>query len=146
MYIAPGLMDRRLTFYRRDEHGGDGFVRPVYTKTGTYWGRIDATSARQNIAFQPMASIDTRTQWTATIADGIEVDPNGLVREEDSEVLYYVRGVITLRQLSGQRIDLESVDTTQYATFIMYEASEVLDGVHLVTTSAFSTGFDEGFE
>lgn len=145
MYVAPGLMDRRLTFYRRDEHGGDGFSRPVYTRTGTYWGRIDATAQRQNVGFQPTAAIDVRTTWSATVADYVTVDPNGIVREEDSDTLYFVRGVVTLRQLMGQQIDLESIDPTQYATFIMYEGSETTDGVHLVETSAFTTGFDEGF-
>lgn len=147
MYVAPGLMDRRLTFYRREEHGGDGFVRPVYVKTGTYWGRIDASAQRINVAFAPMAHVDARTNWSATIAEHIDVDPNGIVRESGTDVLYFVRGVITLRQLSGQRVDLESIDPTQYNTFTMYEGAEVDDGYHIVDSgSAFTTGFDEGFE
>lgn len=147
MYIAPGLLDRRLTFYRRDEEGGDGFVRPVYVETGTYWGRIDATAQRQNVAFAPQSHIDVRTTWTATIADYVAVDPNGIVRESGSDTLYYVRGVITMRQVYGQRIDLESIDPSEYATFTLYDAAEVVDGVHLINAaSAFTTGFNEGYD
>ena len=146
MYLAPGLLDRRLTFYVREDHGGDGFIRPVYVKSGTYWGRIDASSNQTNIGFQPMSAIDSRSRWSAMIAKGIEVDPNGLVREEKSDTLFFIRGVITLRQLDGQRLELESVDPTAYATFIFYEGAETTDGVHLVdSASAFTTGFDEGF-
>lgn len=147
MYIAPGLLDRRLTFYRRAEEGGDGFARAVYVETGTYWGRIDATAQRQNIAFQPQAHIDVRTTWAATIAADIVVDTNGLVRESGSDTLYYVRGVITMRQMSGQRIDLESIDPNEYATFTLYDAAEVMDGEHLINAaSAFSGGFNEGYD
>lgn len=147
MYIAPGLLDKRLTFYRRDQDGGDGFARSVYVKTGTYWGRIDASSSRQNVASSPMAHMDIRTTLSATIADYVDVDPYGLVKQEGDDTLYYVRGVVTMRQLQGQRVDLESVDPTASATFTLYDPAEVMDGEHLLLgATAFSTAFDEAFD
>ncbi len=146
MYIAPGLLDRRLTFYRRQENGGDGFARPIYVKTGTFWGRIDATSQRQNVAQSPQSHVDIRSQLTATVAEYVTVDPYGLVKEEGHDTLFYIRGVITMRQLQGQRIDLEVIDPTSYDTFTTYDAADVLDGEHLVVASnAFSSAFDDGF-
>lgn len=146
MYVAPGLLDTRLTFYRRDQNGGDGFARSVYVKTGTFWGRIDATSQRQNVGAAPMTQIDIRTNLSATVAEYVEVDPYGLVKQESDETLYYIRGVVTLRQLQGQRIDLEVIDPSSYDTFTTYDAAEVMDGEHLIVTSnAFSTAFNDGF-
>ena len=147
MYIAPGLLDTRLTFYRRDQNGGDGFARSIYVKTGVFWGRLDATAERQNVAASPMSHVDVRTTLSAMVADYVEVDPYGLVKQENDETLYYIRGVIRLRQLQGQRIDLESVDPSAYATFTIYDPAEVTDGEHLlVGPTAFSTAFDEAFD
>jgi len=146
MYIAPGLLDTRLTFYRRDENGGDGFARSIYVKTGVYWGRIDASSQRQNVGASPMAHVDVRTTLSATVADYVVVDPYGLVKQEGDDTLYYVRGVIAMRQLQGQRIDLEAIDPSAYATFTLYDPAEVMDGEHLLLGAvSFSTAFDEGF-
>lgn len=146
MYIAPGLLDTRLTFYRRDENGGDGFARSIYVKTGVYWGRIDASSQRQNVGASPMAHVDVRTTLSATVADYVVVDPYGLVKQEGDDTLYYIRGVIAMRQLQGQRIDLEAIDPSAYATFTLYDPAEVMDGEHLLLGAvSFSTAFDEGF-
>lgn len=147
MYVAPGLLDTRLTFYRRDENGGDGFARPVYVKTGTYWGRIDASAQRQNVGSAPMAHVDIRTTLSATVAEYVTVDPYGLVKQESDDTLYYIRGVITMRQLQGQRIDLEVIDPSSYDTFTIYDPAEVLDGEHLLLgASEFSSAFDEAFD
>lgn len=146
MYVAPGLLDTRLVFYRKADNGGDGFARPTYVKTGTFWGRIDASAQRQNVGSAPMAHVDARTTLSAMVAEYVEVDPYGLVKQEGDETLYYVRGVITLRQLQGQRIDLEAIDPSSYDTFTTYDAAEVLDGEHLIVPSnAFSTAFNDGF-
>jgi hypothetical protein len=147
MYIAPGLLDRRLAFYRREENGGDGFARPIYVKTGIYWGRIDASLQRQDIPLSPTAHIEARTSLTAMVAEYVTVDPYGLVKQEGDETLYYIRGVIALRQLQAQRIDLEAVDPSSYNTFTIYDPAEVTDGEHLLLgATAFSTAFDEAFD
>ncbi len=146
MYIAPGLLDTRLTFYRRDQNGGDGFARSVYVKTGVFWGRIDASSQRQNVGASPMTHVDVRATLSAMVADYVTIDPYGVVKQEGDDTLYYVRGVIALRQLQGQRIDLEAVDPSAYATFTLYDPAEVSDGEHLLLGAvAFSSAFDEGF-
>ena len=146
MYIAPGLLDRRLTFYRRQDNGGDGFARPTYVKTGTFWGRLDASSQRQNVAQSPQSHVDIRSNWSAMVAEYVEVDPYGLVKEEGHDTLFYIRGVIDLRQLQGQRLDLEVIDPSSYDTFTTYDAAEVMDGEHLIVLSnAFSSAFDDGF-
>lgn len=147
MYVAPGLLDTRLTFYRRDQNGGDGFARSVYVKTGTYWGRLDATAQRQNIGGAPMSHSDIRTTVAATVGDYVEVDTFGLVKQEGDETLYYIRGVVAMRQLQGQRIDLEAIDPSSYNTFTIYDPAEVTDGEHLLLgATAFSTAFDEAFD
>lgn len=148
MYVAPGLLDTRLAFYRRDQNGGDGFARSVYVKTGVYWGRLDATAQRQNIGGAPMSHSDIRTTYTATVADYVTIDPFGLVKIEGTdETLYYIRGVVAMRALQGQRVDLESIDPSSYNTFTIYDPAEATDGEHLLLgATAFSTAFDEAFD
>lgn len=146
MYIAPGLLDTRLTLYRKEDNGGDGFARTIYVKTGVYWGRLDASFQRQDVGLSPMAHVEARTTCSAMIGADIPVDPYGLVTQEGNETLYYVRGVITLRQLQGQRIDLEAIDPSSYDTFTLYDPAEVTDGEHLLLGAvSFSTAFDEAF-
>lgn len=146
MYIAPGLLDRRLAFFARQENGGDGFNRPVYVKSGTFWGRIDATSSRQNIGTSPMAHMEIRTQLSATVASYVPVDPYGLIQIDGASTLYYVRGIVEMRALQGQRIDLEEVEPTAAQTFALYDPAEVTDGEHLLLGEvSFSNAFDEGF-
>lgn len=146
MYIAPGLLDQRLGFYTRSNDGADGFQRSVYNKTGVYWGRVDATSNAFTVAGAPQAHIDNRTTAVATVADYVAVDPYGIVKLEGEETLWFVRGVYPVRQMACQQVSLEAVDPTAYGEFIFYDPTDVSDGVHLVATSAFTTGFDEGFE
>lgn len=133
--ITPGLLDRRLTFYERQDGGADGFQRPVYVKTGEYWGRIDDTADQQTIPLSPQAHVESRTAAVATVADYVEVSKFGVVRI-DAGPLYYVRGVFVQRALRCQRITLEAIDPTQVATFALYEGLEVQDGTHLVTNAA----------
>jgi hypothetical protein len=146
MYIAPGLLDQRLGFFSRGDDGADGFQRPVYTKTGVYWGRVDATANAFTVAGAPQAHTDSRTTAVATVADYVPVDPYGIVKLEGDDTLWFVRGVYAVRQMACQQVTLEAIDPTAYGQYILYDAADVADGVHLVATSAFTTGFDEGFE
>jgi hypothetical protein len=130
MYLAPGTLDQRLRFYTRTDAGADGFIRPVYVFTAERWGRVDATSERAQVPLSPQAHVEHRTDAVATIAEGIAVDPNGLVKLGTD--LYFVRGVVRIRQLRCQRLALEAVDPTAFATFILVEGQSVLDGLHLV--------------
>lgn len=130
--ITPGLLDRRLTFYERQDGGADGFQRPVYVKTGEYWGRIDDTADQQTIPLAPQAHIESRTTAVATMADYVVVSKFGLIRI-DTGPLYYVRGVFLQRALRCQRVALEAIDPNESATFAVFEDVEVLDGTHLVT-------------
>lgn len=146
MYVAPGTLDQRLRFYTKTDAGADGFARPVYVYTGEFWGRIDATADNQTVPLSPQAHVESRTTATATVADYVSVDPLGIVRVDNRDPLYFVRGVVLVRQLRCQRISLEAIDPTAFATFSVYENEDVLDGVHLVApTNAFSVGFSEGF-
>lgn len=147
MYVAPGLLDQRLSFYTRSDDGADGFQRPLYTKVGTYWGRIDATANQFTVAGAPQGHTDSRSTLTATVADYVPVDPFGVVKIEGGSVIYFVRGVIAVRQMMGKQLTLEEVDPTAYAEFIASDPDAVADGVHLVDpASAFTTGFDEGYD
>lgn len=147
MYIAPGLLDRRLQFFTRAEDGADGFARPVYTRVGTYWGRIDAMSDQFTPAGSPQGHIDSRTSLVATVADYVDVNPFGIVKDEDETPIYFVRGVIELRQLMCKQLTLEEVDPTTYGLFTGSDPNSVADGVHLINPAAdaFSSGFDEGY-
>lgn len=145
MYVAPGLLDERLTFYARSEDGAHGFPRPVYTKTGTYWGRVDATASQFTPAGSPQGHIDARTTLTATVADYVAVDPFGIVKV--GEMIYFVRSVVLVRQLRGQQVTLEAIDPTAFGESVLYDPAEVKDGVHLVLpATGFTTGFNEGFQ
>jgi hypothetical protein len=144
MYVAPGTLDQRLRFYRRDEAGADGFSRPVYQFTSERWGRVDAVSDRATVPLAPQAHVEHRTDAVATIAEDVIVDPNGVVIV--NAALYFVRGVVRIRQLRCQRVTLEAIDPTSYATFELFEDEDVLDGLHLVVPAvAFSSGFSSGF-
>jgi hypothetical protein len=141
MYLAPGTLDQRLRFYRRRDAGADGFSRPVYEFTLERWGRVDAVSDRATVPLAPQAHVEHRTDAVATIAEGIAVDPNGLVKLGAD--LYFVRGVVRIRQLRCQRITLEAIDPTAYAMFQLHEGADVLDGLHLVdpSTGVVALGF-----
>jgi hypothetical protein len=94
-----------------------------------------------------MSHSDIRTTLAATVGDYVEVDTFGLVKQEGDETLYYIRGVVAMRQLQGQRIDLEAIDPSSYNTFTIYDPAEVTDGEHLLLgATAFSTAFDEAFD
>lgn len=147
MYIAPGLLDQRLGFYTRSNDGADGFVRPVYTKIGTYWGRLDLTANTFTVAGAPQSHTDSRTAAMATVSADIDVDPFGLVKLDGGTVLYFIRGVYEVRQVRCKQLTLEEVDPTTYAEFIGSDPDAVADGVHLILpASAFTTGFDEGYD
>jgi hypothetical protein len=131
--VAPGLLDRRLVFYQQEDGGADGFVRPVYVRTGEWWGRIDDTADTEQVPLSPQGHVEGRTTAAATVADYVPVPRFGVVRESDGSVLYAIRGVVALRALRAQRVDLEAVTPTDYGQYHMYDDTEVLDGVHLVT-------------
>lgn len=144
--IAPGLLDRRVTFYERQEAGAYGFARPVYVQTATYWGRIDDLSNTQTVAGSPQAHVDQRITARATVADYVPVPTNGYARIGNAGDLYAVRGVIALRALRCKRVDLERIDPTASASFVGFEGLPVSDGVHLLKTpNGFSTGFSDGY-
>lgn len=146
MYVAPGLLDQRLTFYERQEAGADGFIRPVYVQTGVYWGRLDIIADQQNVGTAPQAHIDSRFNAVATVAIYVAVDPFGIVKVEGDGSLYHVRGVYAVRQTQAQQISLEKLTPEDSAAFVAYEPTEVLDGYHYGTDgNGFSTGFDTGF-
>lgn len=130
MYIAPGTLDQRLRFYSRTDAGADGFQRPVYGFTVERWGRLDDTSERSTVPLSPQAHVEHRTDAVATIAADVPVDLNGIVKV--GALLYFVRGVVKIRQLRCQRVSLERIDPTAYAMFELYEGEDVLDGLHLV--------------
>jgi hypothetical protein len=130
--VAPGLLDRRLTLYERQDGGADGFGRPVYVKTGEWWGRLDDTADSQEIPLAPQSHLESRTAAVATVADYVDVPKFGALREGTGP-LYLIRGVYLQRALRCQRVTLEAIDPTAYATFTIFEDVEVHDGYHLVT-------------
>ena len=136
MTVTPGLWGRRLTFYQRQEAGADGFSRPVYVKTGEWWGRLDDTSDAQEIPLDPQTHMESRTDAAAHVADYVPVPKFGVCRDTTTATdgpLYLIRGVYLQRALRQQRITLETIDPTDYGTYTLYEDVEVRDGFHLLT-------------
>jgi hypothetical protein len=131
--VAPGLLDRRLVLYARQDSGADGFQRPTYVLTGEWWGRLDDTSAAQEIPLAPQAHMELRADAVATVMDYVLVPVNGIIRD-GSGPLYFVRGVYMQRALRQQRVTLERIDPTAYASFALFDENAVEDGVHLVTS------------
>lgn len=156
MTVAPGLLDRRLTFYEPRDGGGDGFVRTVYVETGTWWGRLDDTASNETVPLSPQNHIEGRITATATVADYVPVPLGGVVREAGNDMLYHVRGVVPRRALRRQDVAIEAIAPTDYGTYTLYDAVDVLDGIHLVTpgtipnppdpVGAFSSAFSSAFD
>lgn len=142
MTVAPGLLDRRLIVYAQEDGGADGFARPVYVRTGEWWGRLDDTADTETVPLSPQNHVEYRTAASATVADYVPVPRFGVIRESGGETLYAIRGVIQLRALRCQRITLEAIQPTDYGLYDLYDDTEVLDGVHLITgPTAFSSAF-----
>ena len=135
MTVMPGLLDRRLSLYERQDGGADGFARPVYVLSGEWWGRIDDTADAATIPLSPQAHVEYRTTAAATVADYVPVPLFGVLREKDGSTLYNVRGVVPVRALRCQQITLEAITPTDMGTYVLYDDTEVLDGVHLVTNA-----------
>jgi hypothetical protein len=138
MTVTPGLWSRRLTFYERRENGADGFARPVYVRTGEYWGRLDDTADSQEIPLDPQTHVESRTDATAHVADYVDVPKFGIIRDTTNaaatdQALYLIRGVYLQRALRQQRVTLETIDPTAYGLYVTYEDADVWDGYHLVT-------------
>lgn len=136
MTVAPGLLDRRVVFYEPHDGGADGFVRPVYVRTGEWWGRIDATADAEQVPLAPQAHTEHRTTAAVTVADYVPVPQTGLVKELSGDTLYFIRGVVPMRALRCQKLTVEAITATEYGEYTLFEDTEVLDGIHLVTNPA----------
>lgn len=143
--MVAGRLDQRVTLWERQDNGGDGFARPVYVKTGTWWGRVDAVTDRQRVPQAPQSTVDYATDARMTVADYVPVPRSGCVTVEGNTALFWIRGVQERRQLREQRVDLQCVHPDEYVEFIGFDQLPVGDGYHLVSTSAFSSAFDLSF-
>lgn len=145
--IAPGLLDRRVAIYTMQDSGAYGFARPTLVWQGEFWARIDDTADTLTVPLSPQQHVESRVTARATVADYVDIPPRGMLREVNSEDLYFVRGVVYQRALRCKRVDLERVEPTQAASFIGFDSQPVTDGWHrLEDDSAFSSGFDAGFD
>lgn len=146
MSVMPGLLDRRLWLYTRQDAGADGFSRPVYVYEGQYWGRIDAVSDQETVPLAPQGHVEYRTRARGTVADYVAIPLNGVIRVDGEGPGYWVRGTFVQRQIRARRIDLEAISPQEFVEFVGFEGLDTLDGVHLVKTpNGFSTGFDSGY-
>jgi len=132
MYVAPGLLDRRLRVYERAENGADGFIRPQYRFVAEWWGRVDRREARQTVPLAPQGHVEARSDAIAHLGEQASVQSFGLLKDTLDDALYYVRGVVPVRQVRLVRVALEAIEPTDYATFEVFEGEDVLDGEHLV--------------
>ena len=146
MTMVPGRLDQRLAIYEQIDNGADGFARPVMVWRGEFWGRIDATADAQTVPLSPQSHVENRQTARAMVADYVDVPAFGALRVDGTGDVYWVRGVVPLRQLRAKRIDLEWINPTEAASFVGFEAQPVQDGAHFLrVTDGFSTGFSTGF-
>lgn len=131
--VATGRLEQRLRFYARTENGADGLTRPVYVFSVERWGRVDVMADQETVPLAPQAHAEYRATAIATVMDYVAIPAFGLVKHDG--LLYWIRGIVPIRQLRQKNVMLELIDPTQYATFVLTEPESVTDGVHLVDPS-----------
>lgn len=130
MTNAPGLRDQRLKLYRRENKGTDGFTSPVFVLDVTRWGRVDDSTAIVRMVGE---RLQLKIDAVAEFADEVDVPRDGLVIDEtDTSIAWWVRGIITLRQLRRVRAGLERIASEVFSTFTLHDSAGSLDGTHIV--------------
>lgn len=125
---ATGLRDQMLRLYARSNTGIRGNVRPTFTFTAQWWGRIDTLSSQVRDA-QEKAQLKFDAQ--AQFADECTVPSNGILKDE-SGTIWWLRGITAVRITRTILVGLDRIDEELSKTFVINEGASVLDGVHLI--------------
>ena len=125
---AVGLRDQMLRLYARSNVGARGNVRPTFTFSAQWWGRIDTLSSSVRAAQEKLQlKFDAQAQF----ADECVVPSNGILKDENG-VIWWLRGVTAVRTTRVILVGLERIDEELSKTFVLLEGASVLDGVHLI--------------
>jgi hypothetical protein len=128
MSNATGLRDQMLRLYARSNTGAPGKVRPTFTFSAQWWGRIDTVGSSERGAQDKLQlKYDARAQF----ADECMVPPNGVLKDENG-TMWWLRGITYVRTNRTILVALDRIDEEQVKTFVLIEGASVLDGVHLV--------------
>lgn len=125
---AVGLRDQMLRLYARTNRGTKGNVIPTFTFTAQWWGRLDTVTSRVRTATEKQqVTYDAQAQF----ADECVVPPQGILKDENG-VIWWLRGVVTVRATRTILVGLDRIDEELSKTFTFIEGADVLDGVHLI--------------
>lgn len=111
--MSIGLRDQRCEIFAYADTGTDGIPATTYTRTGTWWCRVEPVSAREaSIAANSDHQVDVNIVF-AREATGLTTD--GVIRH--GTTIYKVNGVKPAR-MTGEQV-----------VTAVYAASEVYDQV-----------------
>jgi hypothetical protein len=125
---AVGLRDQMLRLYARANAGAPGKVRPTFTFSAQWWGRLDVGSSTERGA---QDKLQLRYDARAEFADECVVPPNGVLKDQDG-VMWWIRGITAVRTNRAILVGLDRIDEEQAKTFTVYEGKSTLDGAHLI--------------
>lgn len=125
---ALDLRDQLIRCYEKTDNGRDGFVRPVWRYTASWWGRIDETVSQTRVI---QGAQTVKEDARAVFADEATIPVNGVILDPDG-VLWWVRGQSLARLTRSISVTLDRVSSDQYKQFVTAEGESILDGVHLV--------------
>lgn len=133
MSNATGLRDQMLRLYARsNSNAAPGRVRPTFTFSAQWWGRLDVGSSNVHEA---QGKAQLKYDARAEFADECSVPANGVLKDEDG-TMWWIRGITAVRTNRAILVGLDRIDEELVKTFTVIEGASVLDGVHLVDPAA----------
>jgi hypothetical protein len=133
MTSAIGLRDQRLRLYARSNSGTDGVVRPVFTFTAEYWGRLDDSAAAVRLAQE---RLQLKVDAVAEFSDEVAPPVSGFLQDTSTGLFWWIRKFYTSRALHRVTVGLETITEEQVAQFQLFQGANPLDGVHVIDPEA----------
>lgn len=112
MIIGAGFRDQRIKIYEPQEIGQDGMPQTAWRLIATRWGRVDRMTSSQTLANQPQNSQHYVSPGKATFDMYVTVPENGLLVVANKA--YFVRGIVSLRQLACIQVTVEEVSDAAF--------------------------------
>lgn len=127
---TPGLRDQRVRLYAREDHGADGFPRPLYVFTGEWWGRLDVGSATSRIGSSPQSAFEDQGTGRLTLAYYAVVPSEGIALV--GETAFLIRGSVRDRLTWRTTVNVDRVATDRVARCTEYDAVGDSAEYHLI--------------
>lgn len=131
---TPGLRDQRIRLYAREDHGADGFPRPLYVFVGEWWGRLDVGSSNTRIGSSPQSAFEDQDTARLTLAYYAEVPSDGIALV--GETAFMIRGTVRDRLTWRTTVTVDRVATDRVARYTTYDAVGDSAEYHLVDPPA----------